>query len=270
MNNPITDFLKILRDNDFEQKIATIDNIPFCPFTEEDIPGYNLGDNHVGPREFDSQKDIEGDFDVNASDSPLYYELNGYSDFDDLEDYLNENLSEFKIAYIADGYAKDKNLRNEIVHQVTIIKNELSELKETNQFHKNFALNALFRTKANFCDEVISFMNNQDSRLIPKRQIDHDNPNRLKQKEVVILFYHLRELGLLGKNIPNNVYAQCISDITGYESEKIRQDLSNIKKDSKSTDSERFQKTDYDGIKRHLEQRLIKSIITDLKEKFPS
>lgn len=271
MNNPISDFLRILRDNDYEQKIASsIDDIPFCPFTEEDILEDNRRENVVdSPREVDNLEDIEEDFDVNAPDALMYYELNGFSDFDELKDYLNEVLSEFKIAFIADGFAKDKVLKNEIVHQITAIKVELSELKEF-RLIKDPALNALLRIKTQFCDEVISFINNQEIRVITKRQISQDNPNRLKQKEVVILFHHLRDTGLIGKNIPNNVYAQYISDITGYESQKIRQDLSNIKNDSQSTDSQRFQKTDYDGLKRHLEQKVIKSILTDLKEKFPN
>jgi hypothetical protein len=46
--------------------------------------------------------------------------------------------------------------------------------------------------------------------------------------------------------------------------------LSNIKNDSQSTDSERFQESDYNGIKRKLEQKLIKAIVADYKEKFPS
>ncbi len=251
MNNKINDFLRILRDNHFEQKFySSIDDFDINPFTKEDIP------------EGISEDDIE------ASDSLAYYELNGYSDFNDLEDYLDENLSEFKIAFIADEYVKDKILKNEIIQQVTIIKNELSELNETVKMLKDFALIALLRTKTQFCDEVISFINNQENRIKPRRHIDTNNPNRLIQKEVVILFYHLREAGLIGKNIPNNVYAQYISDLTGFEAEKIRQDLSNINNESLSTDSERFQKSDYDGIKRKLEQKLIKAIVADYKEKF--
>jgi hypothetical protein len=256
MNNHINEFLRILRDKHYEQK-SGINEMGFLPFTKEDNPEDNSEDN-IGDNPVDNPEDIQDYFDDKASDSLAYYELNGYSDFDDLEEYLNENLNEFKIAFISEGYSKDKNLKEEIIQQVSLIKRELSELKETVKFLKDFALIALLRTKTNFCDEVISFINNQENRIKPRRQIDLDNPNRLIQKEVVILFYHLREAGLIGKNIPNNVYAQYISDLTGYEAEKIRQDLSNIKSDSQSTDSERFQKTDYDG-----------AIVADCKVKFP-
>jgi hypothetical protein len=253
MNNHINEFLRILRDNNYEQKYySSIDEIKILPFTNEDIP-----------------KDISED-EVEASESLAYYELNGYSDFNDLEDYLNENLYDFKIAYIADGCGKDKSLKHEIIQQITIIKSELGELKETVKFLKDFALIALIRTKTNFCDEVISFITNQEIRIKPRRQKDSDNPNRLKQKEAVILFYYLRDLGLISKGMQNNEYAQYISDLTGYEAEKIRQDLSNINKKSSSTDKTRIQDSDYDGIKRALEKKLIIAISADKKEKFPS
>jgi hypothetical protein len=269
MNYHISEFLKILRDNHYEQKLySSIDEMDILPFTKEDNPEDNSEDN-IGDNPIDNPEDIQDYFDVKASDSLTYYELNGYSDFDDLEDYLNENLNEFKIAFFADGYEKDKSLKNEIVQQVSLIKGELLELKETVKFLNDSALIALLRTKTNFCDEVVSFINNQENRIKPRRLVDPNNPNRLIQKEVVILFYHLRETGFIGKNIPNNVYAQYISDLTGYEAEKIRQDLSYIKNESQSNEGGSFQESDYDGIKRKLEKKLIKAISADYEEKFP-
>jgi hypothetical protein len=270
MNNHINEFLRILRDNNYEQKFySSINEIDILPFTKEDNPEDNSEDN-IGDNPVDNPEDIQDYFDDKASDSLAYYELNGYSDFNDLEDYLNENLYDFKIAFIADGCAKDKSLKNEIVQQVSFIKKELSELKETVKFLKDFALIALIRTKTNFCDEVISFITNQEIRIKPRRQKDSDNPNRLKQKEVVILFYYLRDLGLISKGMQNNEYAQYISDLTGYQAEKIRKDLSYIKNLSKSNESGSFIESDYDGVKRKLEQKLIKAIVADYKEKFPS
>jgi hypothetical protein len=271
MNNKINDFLRILRDNNYEQKYySSIDEMGFLPFTKEDNPEDNSEDN-IGDNPVDNPEDIQDYFDAKASDSLVYYELNGYSDFDDLEDYLNENLYEFKIEFISGGFAKDTSLKNEIIQQVTIIKSELLNLKETVKFHKDFALIALLRTKTNFCDEVISFINNQENRIKPRRQKDSkNNPNRLKQKEVVILFYYLRDLELISKGMQNNEYAQYVSDLTGYEAEKIRQDLSYIKNESQSNEGGGFQESDYDGIKRKLEQKLIKAILADYEEKFPS
>jgi hypothetical protein len=257
MNNHINEFLRILRDNNYEQKYySSTDEIGFLPFTKEDNPD-------------DVTEDLsEDEVDVKASESLAYYELNGYSDFNDLEDYLNENLYDFKISFIEAGCAKDKSLKNEIVQQITIIKSELTELKETVKFLKDFALIALIRTKTNFCDEVVSFITNQDIRIKPRRQKDSENLNRLKQKEAVILFYYLRDLGLISKGMQNNEYAQYISDLTGYEAEKIRQDLSYIKNESQSNEGGSFQESDYEGIKRQLVQKLIKAISAVYKEKF--
>jgi len=268
MNNKINDFLGILRDNNYEQKYySSIDEIDILPFTKEDNPEDNSED-IIGDNPVDNPEDIQDYFDAKASDSLTYYELNGYSDFNDLKDYLNENLYEFKIEFIADGYAKDKSLKNELIQQVSLIKKELSELKETVKFRKDFALIALIRTKTNFCDEVISFINNQENRIKPRRQKDSDNPNRLKQKEVVLLFYYLRDLGLISKGMQNNEYAQYISDLTGYEAEKIRQDLSYINNELQSNEGGHFQESDYEGIKRRLVQKLIKTLSADYKEKF--
>ena len=252
MNDQISNFLRILHDNIFEQKFySSPEEIDILPFEKDDIPfGMN-----------------EEDF--TEADTLEYHELNGFKIYDDLEDFLNQHMREFKIDFIANGFSKNKVLKTEIIQQVNTAKTDLLELKQTTSMFKDAAFNALIRLKTNICDEVISFITNQENKIKSHGQRDNNHPNRLKQKEVVILFYHLRKLGLIDENIPNNVYAQYISDITGYESEKIRQDLSNILDESTSTDKLRFQQNDYEGIKRKLEQKIIKAIVADLEIKFP-
>lgn len=69
----------------------------------------------------------------------------------------------------------------------------------------------------------------------------------LTQSQIVILFHHLRELGIISKKASNTILAQSISDMTGLSAEKIRQSLSSISSYSKNIDAD-FAPTDYDAV----------------------
>jgi hypothetical protein len=250
MNNEVTNFLRILRDNNY---VANYDPIPegmdIYPIEKEEIESEVLEE------------------EVTFHDSLRYFMLNGFRSPYDLEDYLSNQFSDFKVALISDGSLKDKNFKTEIIEQVSIIKNYLYQLLESIKVLNDITFNELITWKIKYCEEVIKFVNSQVPVNVIKNVKVSGKLTSLKQKEIVILFHHLRELGLLGKEMTNKEYSHCISTLTGYDSEQIRQDLSHITSKSNSVEHYQFQATDYSGIKRALEQKLLKAIEEKTKEK---
>lgn len=254
MNKQLTDYLEILSDSSFEQKtIETMSDVPMLDYRVEDIP-------------------VEWqDIDLEESDSPYYYELHDCNSYEELEDFLTKYFREFKISFIANDFGANEVLKQEYISQVNEFKEELSN---TTLFHamllKDMPFISLVKTKIRFCEDTIDFIEKQGQKKKSQKAKNFSNQNLLKQKEVVILFHHLRELGFIAKGIPNNVYSQYISDLTGYTAEKIRQDLSNVNKESTSVDSNRFQESDYEGLTRAIKRQLLPKIEAEYKDKFNS
>lgn len=88
----------------------------------------------------------------------------------------------------------------------------------------------------------------------------------LTQSQMVILFHHLRELGIISKKASNTILAQSISDMTGLSAEKMRQSLSSISSYSKNIDAD-FEPTDYEAVNDKI-KALMLSLKADLNERF--
>jgi hypothetical protein len=69
----------------------------------------------------------------------------------------------------------------------------------------------------------------------------------LSRPQIVLLFHHLQNLGMITKDLPNRTLAGCISEITGFTAEKIRQGLSSVSLYSKNTDAN-FKPDDYSAL----------------------
>ena len=194
--------------------------------------------------------------------------LNGYANINDLSSYLNSHYANFKMAYITNNYYENERVKDELIHQILPVKSNIITLKEKSKSlpEQN---ESLYDVKIQYCEKTIEFLKKQVNKDSPKTKSTRStNVSELKQNQVVILFYHLKQLGDVGKDLPKNVYANHISKLTGFNDEKIRQGLSNISNDSMSSDKMRFLETDYSGIKRAL-KTLIDEIDKDCKEKYP-
>lgn len=80
----------------------------------------------------------------------------------------------------------------------------------------------------------------------------------LTQPQVILLFHHLQNLGMISKDVPNTTLAASLAEITGFKSEQIRQALSSVSIFSKNIDAN-FKPTDYTALNRKvqaLEQNL--------------
>ena len=71
----------------------------------------------------------------------------------------------------------------------------------------------------------------------------------LTQPQVILLFHHLQNLGMISKDVSNSTLAASIAEITGFKSEKIRQALSSVSLFSTNIDAN-FKPTDYTALNR--------------------
>jgi hypothetical protein len=69
----------------------------------------------------------------------------------------------------------------------------------------------------------------------------------LTQPQIVLLFHHLQNLGMIIKDVPNRTLAGHISEITGFTAEQIRQGLSSVSLFSKNIDAN-FKPADYSAL----------------------
>jgi hypothetical protein len=242
MDDQITEFMDILRDNAIDTKYPEA----FKEFTGDEL-----------------KKKIK-----EIGKIPAYFLLNGFDNTIDFAKYLNSHFGSFKIAYIANNLANNKSFQSEMANQIQSIKYLLSELKDRFKLLNIYSLDSLLNLKIQYCDRTISFLNDQAAKNPITKLKPKVTPTNLKQNQVVILFYHLRKLKYIGIDIDNKSYAQYISVLTGYAAEKIRQDLSHISSESYSVERVLFQVSDYRGIIREL-NKLIVAIDKDSKDKFP-
>lgn len=212
---------------------------------------------------------IDDEFSLDCPKDPFYVELNGCWKTIDIEKYLEGCFLEFKGTAVGIKLEKNKLIQKEISSKILKISEDLHNLILDPKNNRYSNLEPLINVKISYCNKVLDFIlniKNEISRLSGKKSGVHTN---LTQKQIVILFHHLNELGFVGKGMKNDELAGLISQLTSYSNDKIRQDLSLVKIDSNGVDSEEFKETDYTILRRSL-KRLIESIEKEQKGKFPS
>jgi hypothetical protein len=255
MNNDIFEIVNILNNNHLVRKVNEVPIAKESGKTDKnDNDDSNIEFDESSPEEF-IKRFFGGDRDI---------ELNGYSNPAELDKYLSECFNKFKSTSVMSDLEKNKILQNEIVQRVFSIRTELEQLKlgSINPRYKNYI--PLINIKIEYCDKIILFLSNIKTETLKLSGKKKSNSS-LTQKQIVILFHHLHKLGYVGKGLNTDDLAIILSEMTGFSSTKLRQDLSHVKKESNSIDSEEFKDSDYTIIKRSL-KRLIESIDKDQKE----
>jgi hypothetical protein len=206
---------------------------------------------------------------------PTSFVLNGCTQSGNLENFLDSEFEKFRI-FVVNNYKNiEKSQLNDIIGAIKNSKNELENLLSANKQNRIMILDGLISGKIDFCSETIRFINNplfilnntsDRKRAKPKKSLE--NLTSLTQNQIVILFHYLKQLGYIGKDMPKNMYAQHIAELTGFAEEKIRQDLSHIENNSNSIESTEFLENDYNVVKRGLE-KVIAALKKDLLERYP-
>ena len=90
-----------------------------------------------------------------------------------------------------------------------------------------------------------------------------DRKVELTQPQIVLLFHHLQNLGMITKDVPNTTLAVCISEITGFGFKQLRKSLSSVSLFSENVDAN-FKPSDYsaldlkvESLKQHLKKESI-------------
>lgn len=283
MDTQIIEFIDILKDNSFIAK-------QYCP---EDL------DESFNPEEWDLKDEYVVNENMYAYDVLMQelesgsiskdlltlYEIHGYQKPSDLEGFLISHFEKFKTAFVSNDYSNQINVKKEIVNQVRTIKNQLDNLLDNSKLIENYLFESIIKVKIEICSETIRFINFAQAIIInqpaetPTQQSNTPKQVRIRrplekltdltQNQIIILFHYLRENGFVGKEMPKNLYAKQISELTGFAAEKIRQDLSHIGKQSNSLESGQFLEADYSVVRRSLD-KVIASIRKDSEERFPS
>ena len=93
------------------------------------------------------------------------------------------------------------------------------------------------------------------------------NPDvEITQPQIVLLFHHLQQLGIVSKSVSNTSLATSLSELTGFSFEQIRQALSSVSVYSKNIDAD-FKQTDYSALNRKV-KALQQNLETESSKRF--
>ena len=281
MEDTINAFLEIIKENSATFKKFSIPDYVLNPHRHLD--GYSnsqdwtqCDDDLIEERKVDIddlQLFLNQDFEEFDGGNVTEFYLNGFKEPQELDNKLDDLVLKFKETFAENNLWKDNSYSKNIVQSIKKSKTELEDVILFTRNKISWQIHNLLKAKIEYCTEVINFIrnppiiiNNGDSK--PKassRKIPAlEKQTILTQNQIVILFHYLRELKLIGIGLTNNVYAQHISELTGFSSEKIRQNLSHVNKDSNSVDSGRITDTDFNIAKREL-RKMVDKIETDTK-----
>ncbi len=259
MADHIEDFLNLLSSNSFAANTYMPSNLDetYDPtdwiFYEEDIVNstwYSYDELRDGIEAGDIKSDI---FTI--------FQLNGFPKPSALEDYLSENFELFKKAFTINNYHNSKPVKDDIINQIRLIRDKLEILLDYTVRIHNHLLNSLIKAKIQICADALRFINlasipasSQPVQINVRTRKNFENLTNLTQDQVIILSHYLKESGCLGKSMPKNLFAAQISELSGFSSEKIRQDLSHIA----NPESYEFSESDYVIVRRFLKEMMEK------------
>jgi hypothetical protein len=225
MENDIFFLVNILNDNNYIEKVDEEFDKQVSDLLDTESLDEEISVKHIG--------------------NPFYVELNGYSDPSDLNNYLLDSFSNFKRTAADSRLDKNKVLQNEITQRIFSARTDLEQIKSVSRKNKFKNHIELIDLKIDFCDRILGFLSNIKNEVFKLLRKESGTYTDLTQKEIVILFHHMRKLGYVGKGLENDDFAEPIAEITDLSSNRIRQDLSIIQdlysKDFLSTDYIRIQ-----------------------------
>lgn len=250
--------LDLSSEDDSNADFLDSESIEDTLINEENVEGVNL------------ESYINYNFDYYNGEYYTRLLLNGYWKPAFLDEYLESMFEEFKIAFTKNNCWNDIDIKRALTKQIKKSKAELEEILISSSEKIGRTINFLLKVKIEYCVEAIRFINNplilisnQVEQKQAKLKKPIDNLTCLTQNQVVILFHYLRKQELVGRGMPDKMYAQYISELTGFSNEPIRKDLSNIK----NVDSIEFIEANYSAVRRVLDL-VTNKIKTESEERF--
>ena len=136
MTNPIAEFISVLHDNNYVTKYKDI------------------------PEDFEHADELKAEIHEMGElpDSMRFFEVNGISRENDMDEYLASMLISFKSSFIDKGYLKDNVNKKAIKQQINDVRKELNDLKQEVQQIGDIDLIALYNCKIRYCEKTIGFI----------------------------------------------------------------------------------------------------------------
>ena len=272
MDTNISKFIDVLCDNSLHIKHY---NAPSNMDDSFDYSTWVFDENEL-VKEFDIPGDggtlwyLQKDFIESRNYNNTRVLLNGYWKTKDFDEFLHSEFAEFKAYFTKNNYWNDQSLKDELSKRIRSSNIYLRHIMHVNNRNGVRLIDSLFKVKYEYANETIRFIDNpliiisnqaEQKQTKPKKPID--NLTCLTQNQVVILFHYLRKQELVGRGMPDKMYAQYISELTGFANEPIRKDLSNIK----NIDSIEFIEANYSAVQRVLAE-VTKKIKSESVERF--
>jgi hypothetical protein len=143
MDNPIIGYISILTNNSIKAKYREI------------------------PEEFEHADqllaDIEIEYDGEMPDSMRYFEINECSSPVDLQDLLDKQFKNFKLAVFTNPSARKGEFLKEIKEQVNNSKIELARISSSVHLLHDITLDALINCKIQYCEDTLKLLANEQS-----------------------------------------------------------------------------------------------------------
>jgi len=200
MNSDIQKFMDILADNDYTAKYKDI------------------------PEEIDNRDEMVAEIQTILDDDGLlpdslrFFELNGKTTTSELESDLHKSFRQFRSEFLAGNYSGNDSFKHEVINQLENTMMEIKKALDESKQLKDETLLEMLEAKAVICEEVKTFVLNQqktvEQKLPKKKQQERRSFKWLKDEELLLNFYnHLKSNVLISKDTDVNDFKEVFSNI---------------------------------------------------------
>ena len=200
MNSAIQKFMDILADNDYTAKYKDI------------------------PEEIDNRDEMVAEIQTILDDDGLlpdslrFFELNGKTTTSELESDLHKSFRQFRSEFLAGNYSGNDSFKHEVINQLENTMMEIKKALDESKQLKDETLLEMLEAKAVICEEVKTFVLNQqntvEQKLPKKKQQERRSFKWLKDEELLLNFYnHLKSNVLISKDTDVNDFKEVFSNI---------------------------------------------------------
>ncbi|MBP7509896.1 MAG: hypothetical protein KA807_18940 [Prolixibacteraceae bacterium] len=200
MNSAIQKFMDILADNDYTAKYKEI------------------------PQEVDNRDEIIAEIQAIMDDDGLlpdslrFFELNGKTTASELKPHLHKAFQKYRNEFLAGNYSGNDSFKHELIKQLDDTLREVEKAMSESKQLKDETLLEMLEAKAVICEEVKTFVLNQqntvEQKLPKKKQQEKRSFKWLKDEELIINFYnHLKSNDLISKNTDVKDFRAVFSNI---------------------------------------------------------
>ena len=176
------------------------------------------------PEEIDNRDEMVAEIQTILDDDGLlpdslrFFELNGKTTTSELESDLHKSFRQFRSEFLAGNYSGNDSFKHEVINQLENTMMEIKKALDESKQLKDETLLEMLEAKAVICEEVKTFVLNQqktvEQKLPKKKQQERRSFKWLKDEELLLNFYnHLKSNVLISKDTDVNDFKEVFSNI---------------------------------------------------------